>query len=98
MKLGLDILKIVTNPAGFVTDQVIERIVERDESGKELPEVHAFQIKLDRIASLLSFIAVRMDPEGYERVFGAIGGTPQPEPAQQEQEAGEDTQEDEEWL
>lgn len=99
MKLGLDILKtgakIVANPAGFVTEQVAGRIVERDESGKELPEIHAFQVKLDRIAAFLSFIAERMDPEGYERIFGVASDT---DSQTQEQEAGEDAQEEEAWL
>lgn len=75
---GLDILKTTaqaaSNPVGFAAGQV-SRIIETDETGEELPEIHAFQVKLDRIAALLSFIAERADPEGYEQVFG---DTPQP--------------------
>lgn len=85
--IGLDILKtgvkIVTNPAGFAAEHVAGRIVERDESGKELPEAQAVQIKLDRIAALLAFMAERMDPDGYKQVFG---------------EDADRAQEDTEWL
>lgn len=67
-------IQAATNPAGFLVDQASKRLIETDEDGKELPEIQAFQVKLDRIAALLSFIAERTDPEGYEQVFG----TPNP--------------------
>ncbi len=112
---GFDLLKstaqVAANPVGFAADQV-NRIIETDESGRELPEVHAFQVKLDRIAALLSFIAERMDPEGYEQSFGTPQPTtdtseaePQPEiPPGYSQEIDvqpqpeEDTEGDEGWL
>lgn len=101
---GLGILKTTaqaaSNPVGFAARQA-GRVIETDESGAELPEVHAFQVKLDRIAALLSFIAERVDPEGYEQVFGA---TPQPatdtseaEPQPEIPSEG-DTEEDGGWL
>ena len=62
--------QIATNPAGFVVDQTVGRIIETDEEGKELPEIHAFQVKLDRTNALLAFIAERMDPEGFAQTFG----------------------------
>ena len=72
---GVGLLKtaaeVVSNPAGFVVGQIADRVIETGEDGKELPEAQAIQVKLDRIAALLSFIAERADPEGFEQVFGA---------------------------
>ena len=62
--------KIATNPAGFLVDQTLGRVIETDEEGKELPEIHAFQVKLDRTNALLAFIAEHMDPEGFNQTFG----------------------------
>lgn len=86
--------KIAVNPAGFAADQVVSRVIETDEDGKELPEVHAFQVKMDRMVALLAFIAERMDLEGFEAQFGTVvdGDT---EGADKPQE---DVQEEEQWL
>lgn len=65
-----DIVKAAANPAGFVAEKVTDRVVEHGKDGKPLPEVQAFQVKLDRIAALLAFMAERADPEAFREVFG----------------------------
>ena len=88
-------VRVASNPFGFA----VEHMVETDADGNELPEIQAFQIKLDRITALLAFIGQEMNPEKYAEVFGCADDTADAEEDQQVADTPhQDNLENAQWL
>ena len=65
--------EIASNPVGFVggvlVDKATGRIIETDENGKEVPDLVALMMKVDRQNQFLEFIAEQMNPQDFKKTF-----------------------------